>query len=325
MSTLSPSEAFLHQPVMLKEICQTLEPAPSGVILDATLGGAGHASALLEQRPDWTLLGLDRDAVALKAAAERLAPMAERTTLHQATFAELDSVMDQLGITELSGFLFDLGVSSPQLDHADRGFSFRHCGPLDMRMDRRQDLTAHKIVNEYPADQLSQVLYRYGDERFSRQIAAAIVSNRPLEDTATLADVIKEAIPAAARRKGGHPAKRTFQALRIEVNGELAQIEPALQTAIKRLRPGGRGAVLSYHSGEDRLVKKTFVNASIGGCQCPAQLPCGCGAQPLVRLLRRGSVTPTESEKQVNRRAASARLRTIERLKMKEVIQHDGN
>ncbi len=314
MTATDPEQGFRHRPVMLDEVLAALAGGPAGVILDATLGGGGHAAALLDARPDCTLLGIDRDEAALEAGSRRLAPYGDRVELHQAPFAELAAVLDRARVDRLAGFLFDLGVSSPQLDHADRGFSYRTSGPLDMRMDRRQPLTAADVVNGYAEGALAAVLERYGDERFARRIAAAVVRRRPVGDTAELADIVREAIPAPARRQGGHPAKRTFQALRIEVNGELDQIASTLGVAIDRLAGGGRGAVLSYHSGEDRLVKTAFTLAATGGCTCPARLPCACGAVPTVRLPRRGSKGPTPQEAEANPRAASARLRTIERL-----------
>jgi 16S rRNA (cytosine1402-N4)-methyltransferase len=222
--------------------------------------------------------------------------------------------MEALNIDALSGALFDLGVSSHQLDVAERGFSYRQHAPLDMRMDQTQPWSAADVVNGYPAEQLARVLQQYGDERFARRIANAVVAARPIESTTQLAEIVVAAIPAAARRTGGHPAKRTFQAIRIEVNGELDVLPGALENAMDRTVPGGRVAVLSYHSGEDRLVKGVFRQAETGGCECPPELPCVCDAVQTVRLVRGVRRTPTDAEQKSNRRAASARLRVVERI-----------
>ena len=310
----SEAVSFHHVPVMCAEVLDALMEAPAGVILDATVGGGGHAEAVLTARPDLSVLGLDRDDAALAATGERLARFGDRVILHRSAFGDLSAAMDAVGVERISGFLFDLGVSSPQLDHADRGFSYREAGPLDMRMDRRQQLTAAEVVNEYDEDDLARVLRWYADERHARRIARTVVAARPVADTAELAELVRSAIPAPARRRGGHPAKRTFQAIRIEVNGELDQLAGAVDEAIRRLVPGGRGAVLSYHSGEDRIVKHQFDRAATGGCACPPRLPCACGAQPLVVMARRAGRTPGEAEAEANPRAASARLRTVERV-----------
>jgi 16S rRNA (cytosine1402-N4)-methyltransferase len=314
MSGNSAPAAFDHEPVMLAEVLEVFEPVPSGVFLDATVGGGGHSGALLASRGDIRLIGLDRDEAALDAAAIALAEFGDRVQLRRARFDSLDSVLDELKCETLVGVLFDLGVSSPQFDHGDRGFSYRNDGPLDMRMDRRQTLTAGEIVNEWPQSDLEHLISRYGEERHARRIAASIVAARPLESTKALAEVVRDAIPAPARRRGGHPAKRTFQALRIGVNGELDVLTPALEQAIERLEPMGRGAVLSYHSGEDRIVKQTLREAESGGCSCPPTLPCVCGAVPLVRLLKRGARRPNNIEQERNRRSSSALLRSFERL-----------
>ncbi len=304
---------FHHRPVMVAQILEVMGEAPGGVILDATLGGGGHAEAILEARDDVRVIGIDRDDQALTAAGTRLAAFGDRVQLERSAFVELGSLLDALEIDGLAGFLFDLGVSSPQLDHADRGFSYREAGPLDMRMDRRQVLTADEVVNGYDERAFARLLVDNADERHARRIARAVVAQRPISDTARLAEVVRDAIPAPARRRGGHPAKRTFQAIRIEVNGELEQLADSLDEAIMRLVPGGRGAVLSYHSGEDRIVKRRFDLAATGGCMCPTRLPCACGAVSLVVLARRSGRVPGEVEAATNPRAASARLRTLER------------
>jgi 16S rRNA (cytosine1402-N4)-methyltransferase len=308
------SEGFEHRPVMLDEIVELFRSVPPGLVVDATVGGGGHARALLETLPRHRLLGLDRDEEALVAAHVTLSGFGDRVTLRRARFDQLKAMVNEAGDNPVVAVLFDLGVSSPQVDRAERGFSYSQDAPLDMRMDRSQPLTAADVVNTYPVDRLTSLLYDNGDERFAGRIANAIVAARPLTSTAELVDVIRDAIPAPARRRGGHPAKRTFQALRIEVNSELDVLGPALDQAIDVLVPGGRCAVLAYHSGEDRIVKDRFREAETGGCTCPPGLPCVCGAVPTVRLLRRGVRKPTAAEIAANPRAESARLRAVEKL-----------
>jgi len=308
------SEPFHHQPVMAAEIVEIFRPVPPGWLVDATLGGGGHARLLLEARPDCRLLGIDRDRAALTAAAEVLAPFGERVILRHARFDHLDTVMTELRLSAASGVLFDLGVSSPQLDRAVRGFSYRHDGPLDMRMDDSESWSAADVVNGYPEAELVRVLREHGDERFAERIAKAIVRCRPIQTTAELAVVVRDAIPAPARRRGGHPAKRTFQAIRIEVNRELEILPGAVDAAVGATAPGGRVAVLAYHSGEDRIVKERFRHAATGGCSCPPDLPCVCDAVQTVRLLRPGAWKPSAAEVAANPRAESARLRAVERL-----------
>jgi 16S rRNA (cytosine1402-N4)-methyltransferase len=308
---------FIHIPVMADRIVEIFRPVPTGVLVDATVGGGGHARLLLEARPDLRLVGIDRDPVALAAAAEVLAPFGDRVTLRHARFDDLETVMTDVQ-PPVSGVLFDLGVSSPQLDRGERGFSYRHDGPLDMRMDPSDQWTAADIVNGYPEVELVRMLQEHGDERFAIRIAAAIVANRPIETTAQLAAVVREAIPAAARRRGGHPAKRTFQAIRVEVNRELEILPTAIDAALELTAQRGRIAVLSYHSGEDRIVKERFRHAVTGGCTCPPGLPCVCDAVQTVRLLRPGAWKPTAAEVQANPRAESARLRAVEKLAVNE-------
>jgi len=308
------SEPFLHLPVMADEITKLFAKVPEGVVLDATLGGGGHAELLLERYEHLRVLGLDRDEVALAAARERLARFGDRLMVHHCRFDRLEDAMEAFSVDTLSGALFDLGVSSPQLDESGRGFSYRNEAPLDMRMDRSQAWTAADVVNGYPVDQLARVLQQYGDERFARRISNAIVASRPIETTTELAAIVVAAIPAAARRTGGHPAKRTFQAIRIEVNGELDALAPALDAAMHRTAQGGRVAVLSYHSGEDRIVKERMRVAVTGGCECPPELPCVCDAVQTVRIVRGIPRTPSAEEQADNRRASSARLRVVERI-----------
>jgi 16S rRNA (cytosine1402-N4)-methyltransferase len=306
--------AFTHEPVMPAEILEVFSAVPPGVIVDATVGGGGHSRAILEAQPEASVLGLDRDRDALAAAGGALEAYGDRVELRHTSFDHVADIVRDAGHDEIAGFLFDLGVSSPQLDRPDRGFSYRGEGPLDMRMDRDVPLTAADLVNRSAQDDLARILRDYGDERFAARIAAAIVRARPIETTTALADVVREAIPAPARRRGGHPAKRTFQALRIAVNRELDQLPGAIDDAIALLAPHGRGAVLSYHSGEDRIVKDRFRHAETGGCTCPVNLPCACGAVPAVRLLWRSGRKPSAGEIARNPRAESARLRAVEKL-----------
>ncbi|MEL7210306.1 MAG: 16S rRNA (cytosine(1402)-N(4))-methyltransferase RsmH [Actinomycetota bacterium] len=305
------SKPFIHRPVMVDEVVALIAEVPAGEVLDATVGGGGHAAAILDRRPDLRIVGLDQDPMALAAAERRLAERSDRVRLVRARFDRLGAVLAELGVERLSGFLFDLGVSSPQLDSADRGFSFRHDGPLDMRMDTDQATTAADIVNGYTSAQLARILQRHADERFARRIADAIVAARPVEGTARLAEVVVSAIPAPARRSGGHPARRTFQAIRIEVNDELAVIEPALADALDALAVGGRGIVLTYHSGEDRIVKDVFRNRSRS--EDPPGLPVEV-TPPRFAVGRPAARKATEAEQAANPRATSARLRSIERL-----------
>ena len=305
---------FAHRPVMLDEIVDVFASVPAGWVLDATLGGAGHAAALLEAHPQVRVLGLDRDADALAVATARLARFGDRAATAHLRFDHLDDAMEAFSIDRLAGALFDLGVSSPQLDRTDRGFSYRHDAPLDMRMDRREPWTASDIVNGYDERELASVLRRHGDERFATRIARAIVAARPVESTTELAEIVVAAIPAAARRTGGHPAKRTFQAIRIELNRELEVLPVALDRAIEQTMVGGRVAVLSYHSGEDRIVKERMRATETGGCACPPELPCVCEAVRTVRLVRGVPRTPRDLERTANPRARSARLRVVERI-----------
>jgi 16S rRNA (cytosine1402-N4)-methyltransferase len=309
-----PSLPFIHEPVMATEVVGVFAGAPPGVVLDGTLGGAGHATMLLDAWPDLRLLGIDRDEVALRAARQRLARFGDRAMTYRCRFDALEEAMEAFNVDALSGAMFDLGVSSPQFDQVDRGFSYRFDAPLDMRMDTSQQWSAADVVNGYDVDRLADLIHRLGDERFARRIAAAIVAARPIESTVHLAEVVVTAIPAPARRTGGHPAKRTFQAIRIEVNGELDALGPALDAAIARTSPGGRIAVLSYHSGEDRIVKERMRAAETGGCACPPELPCVCHAVQTVRVVRKVPRTPSAAEIVANPRASSARLRVVERI-----------
>ena len=302
---------FAHVPVMRDEIVALFAAVPRGFVLDATLGGAGHAVALLEAHEHLSILGVDRDPNALAAARARLNMYADRVRTSHRRFDDIDGALDDAEVSELSGALFDLGVSSHQFDAPERGFSYRQSAPLDMRMNPMDRGTADDLVNEADESTLARILRDYSDERFAGRIARAIVAARPIHDTVALADIVAAAIPAPARRRGGHPAKRTFQALRIAVNNELEILPTTLDRVIGRTVRGGRVAVLSYHSGEDRIVKERFRFHSTGGCTCPRQLPCGCGAVSTVRLVRTTS-TPSDIEVESNPRSASARLRVVE-------------
>jgi 16S rRNA (cytosine1402-N4)-methyltransferase len=298
---------------MVEEVVEIFRPIERGVIIDATFGGGGHIRRLLDELdPSVSFLTFDRDSAA-KARADSLGP---RVRFIQTDFRYLSRVAEEAGIDEVTGVLFDLGLSSLQLDDPARGFGFRQRGPLDMRMDASagDDLTADTIVNEWPEGELAGIISRFGEERFARRVAAAIVASRPIDDTQQLAEVVKQAIPAATRRRGGHPARRTFQALRIAVNDELAALDEALDQAIAILQPGGRLVVISYHSLEDRMVKRRLVSAaSPENASSPVSLPQPAAA-PLLRLLNRKVMRPSEREVAANPRARSAKLRAAERV-----------
>jgi 16S rRNA (cytosine1402-N4)-methyltransferase len=303
-----------HEPVLRQKCVELLVPAleHGGVFVDATLGRAGHARAILEAAPQAQLIGIDRDPDALRASESYLAAYADRVRLVRGDFKDLEAILERLGVEKVRGVLLDLGVSSPQLDEPDRGFSFRNDGPLDMRMDPTQPLSAEVVVNTYSETDLSRVIARYGEERFARRIAKAILRSRPVSGTRVLADIVKEAIPAATRRTGGHPARRTFQALRIEVNGELEALELGLADAVDYSEPGGRVVVISYHSLEDRIVKRYFVDQA-RGCTCPPEFPvCVCGKKERVRMLTKRPIRPAAEEIEMNPRAEAAKLRAIE-------------
>lgn len=305
---------------MLQRCVSLLAPAldvPRAVVVDATLGLGGHSEALLQRFERVRVVGIDRDAEALELAGARLAPYADRVELVHAVYDELPRILADLGLDRVQGVLFDLGVSSLQLDERERGFAYSRDAPLDMRMDVRQPLTAADVVNTYPEHELTRILRDYGEERFARRIASAIVRQRaqePFTGTARLAEVVRESIPAATRRTGGHPAKRAFQALRIEVNQELAALSNALPAAVAAVAVGGRIVVLSYHSLEDRVVKRVLVAGA--SSTAPRDLPVVPPEhQPVLRLLTRGAERPDADETVANSRAASARLRAAERLR----------
>jgi 16S rRNA (cytosine1402-N4)-methyltransferase len=318
-----PTPAFAHRPVLVDLVVELFAPIPPGVVVDATLGGGGHAEALLDAHPHLSVLGLDQDPDAIAAASARLARFGDRVAVRRTRFDEIARVVAEvapdLGHEGASGALFDLGVSSPQLDRPERGFSFRGHGPLDMRMDPTRPVSAADLVNGAPEGELVRLLRAYGDERHAKRIARAIVAHRPITTTDGLAEVVRDAVPAPARRRGGHPARRTFQAIRIAVNDELAILPGTLDDAIDVLVPGGRCVAIAYHSGEDRIVKDRFRNAAAGGWTGPSHLPTPPDVRPVVDLLRRGAWRPGPEEIAENPRAEAARLRAVEKLDLEEV------
>jgi 16S rRNA (cytosine1402-N4)-methyltransferase len=305
---------FQHLPVMSREVVELLASVPEGLVVDATVGGGGHARLLLEARPDLRLLGIDRDPAAVAAATEALAPFGDRARIVHGDFSEVAGVVENMSEGNVMGILFDLGVSSPQLDRPERGFSYWGEAPLDMRMDSAQELTAERVVNEYSEARLTEILREYGEERFARQIAARIVAARPLTTTTELVEAVKSAIPAPARRRGGHPARRTFQAIRMEVNRELPNLADGLDESVHLLAPGGRILVLAYHSLEDRLVKERFARWTGASEQLPQGMPVEPERRGLMRALTRRPLRPRADEIEANPRSTSARLRAAERV-----------
>ena len=309
---------FHHVSILLSECLDALEIKPDGVYIDATLGGAGHSLRIAERLGEGgRLICIDRDDAALANAETRLAPVRSRVTLAKSDFRRLDEVLAEQGLTGADGILFDLGVSSPQLDEAERGFSYMQDAPLDMRMDRQQALTAYDVVNGWSREDIRRILFEYGEERYAPLIAAAIERRRaekPIETTGELVDIIRGAMPAAALREKQHPAKRSFQAIRIAVNDELGAVREAMTKAIDVLNPGGRLAVITFHSLEDRIVKEAFKTAT-QGCTCPRDFPvCVCGKKPRVKIISRKPILPGAGEVQENARARSAKLRVCEKL-----------
>ena len=308
---------FHHVSVLLEECIQALNIKPDGIYVDGTLGGAGHSSRIAALLTTGRLIGIDRDPVALEAAGKRLEPWKDRVTLVHSNFCQMDQALDSLDIEKVDGILLDLGVSSPQLDDGERGFSYMVDAPLDMRMNGEDVLDAHCVVNTWSYEELKRILYDYGEERYAPQIAAAICRRReqkPIETTLELVDIIRSAMPASALREKQHPAKRSFQAIRIAVNDELGAVSMAMEKAIPRLKPGGRLAVITFHSLEDRIVKNAM-NAAAKGCTCPPNFPvCVCGKKPQVVCLTRKPIVSGEEELERNPRARSAKLRVCEKL-----------
>lgn len=321
---------FHHVTVLKEEAVDGLDIKPDGIYVDCTLGGAGHSERIASRLgPEGRLIGLDQDDAALAYAKEKLSPFGSKVTLVKTNFRHLERVLrgqgvplNDGGVPQVDGVLFDLGVSSPQLDEAERGFSYHQDAPLDMRMDQTGMLTAQEIVNEWPEAEIAKILFEYGEEKFARRIASVIVKARekaPIETTGQLAELVKEGIPAAARRTGGHPAKRSFQAIRIAVNDELGVLEEALEQAIRCVKPGGRISVITFHSLEDRICKLTFAKY-VETCTCPPDFPmCVCKKQSLLRLVNRKPIIPGEEELEQNQRARSSKLRIAEKLR------HEGD
>ena len=308
---------FHHISVLLEECLEGLAIKPDGIYVDGTLGGAGHSSEIAKRLTTGRLIGIDRDPVALKAAGERLEPYADRVTLVHSNFCEIAQVLRDLDIDGVDGILLDLGVSSPQLDDSSRGFSYMADAPLDMRMNNEDALSAYDVVNTWSYEELKRILFDYGEERYAPKIASAICKKReekPIETTLELVDVIRSAMPAQALREKQHPAKRSFQAIRIAVNDELGSVEKVMKDAIPSLNPGGRLAVITFHSLEDRIVKTAMANAA-KGCTCPPSFPvCVCGKKPQVQLVTRKPIVSAEEELERNPRARSAKLRVCEKV-----------
>ncbi len=309
---------FTHRPVLLDECIEGLNIRPEGIYLDGTLGRAGHSREIAKRLTSGRLICVDRDDAALEAAQERLAPWMDKVTLVHSNFDRVDEILDQLGIPGADGMLFDLGVSSPQLDDGARGFSYMADAPLDMRMDRDEGLTAADVVNTWSQEELKRILFQYGEERYAPQIAAAIVrrrEERPIATTLELVEIIKGAMPARALKEKQHPAKRSFQAIRIAVNDELGSVERMIDRAVPRLNKGGRLAVITFHSLEDRIVK-TGLAGFARGCTCPPDFPvCVCGKTPDVKLVNKKPILPSQQELEENPRSRSAKLRVAEKLK----------
>ena len=308
---------YTHRPVLLDACIEALNIRSDGVYLDGTLGRAGHSEQIIRRLTTGRLICVDRDQAALEAARERLTPWVDKLTLVHSNFDRVDEILDRLSLPGVDGMLFDLGVSSPQLDDGSRGFSYMADAPLDMRMDREERLTAADVVNGWPQEELRRIITQYGEERYAPQIAGAIVrrrADRPISTTLELAEVIKSAMPGKALREKQHPAKRTFQAIRIAVNDELASVERMLRWAVPRLNRGGRLAVITFHSLEDRIVKTGLADFA-RGCTCPPDFPvCVCGKTPDIKLINKKPILPTEQEIEENPRARSAKLRVAEKL-----------
>ncbi len=307
---------FYHVPVLKDEVIDALNIRPDGIYVDATMGGAGHSEEIVSRLSGGRLIGFDQDAEAIAASKKRLERFGSKVTYINQNFKNVIPALSELGINGLDGALMDLGVSSHQLDDGDRGFSYRADAPLDMRMDRRNSFSAFEVVNNYSAEKLEEIIRKYGEERWAKRIAEFIVKERSehvLETTGQLVEVIKKAMPKGARRDGPHPAKRTFQAIRIEVNGELSILEQAVRDFVHCLNPGGRLAVITFHSLEDRIVKSTFADLA-AGCTCPKDFPiCVCGKKPLGKIITRKPITASEEELLRNSRARSAKLRVFEK------------
>ena len=314
---MSDKIEFSHRPVLLDECLEGLDIKPDGIYVDGTAGGAGHSREIAKRLKNGLLVAIDQDETAVAVVKERLAEFGDRVRVVRSNFSEISKVCESLGIERIDGILLDLGVSSHQLDTAERGFSYMSDAELDMRMDKRNPLTARVVVNEYPEEKIKKILFEYGEEKFSAQIASSIIRAREkkeIETTAELAEIIKGAIPPKAREGGHHPAKRSFQAIRIEVNAELDVIEPTIRDAERLLAKGGRMAIITFHSLEDRIVKQTYASLATG-CTCPREFPvCVCGNKPKIKIVNKKPIVSGQEELDINPRARSAKLRVAEKL-----------
>ena len=305
---------FLHKPVLFDECMEMLEIKPDGIYVDGTLGGGGHSNGILSLLEGGRLIGIDRDEAALAAAGKKLEPHKEKVTFVHSNYSEIKSILDELGIEEIDGALLDLGVSSYQLDNPERGFSYMHDAPLDMRMNQSDSKSAYDVVNTYSEKELCRILYDYGEEKWAKRIAKFIVDRRPINTTFELNEVIKAAVPAGARKEGGHPSKRTFQAIRIEVNEEIERLKKSVEDFFECLKPGGILAIITFHSLEDRIVKDVFNNLKTG-CTCDKNLPvCVCGGKPKGILINRKPIIASDNELTENKRSHSAKLRGIQKI-----------
>lgn len=309
--------SFSHISVLFEESIAALKVRENGVYADGTLGGGGHSEGILRQNETCRIIGIDRDGDAVAAASERLEPFGERVCIVNDNFSEIKSILSRLGEDKLDGAVLDLGVSSYQLDNADRGFSYMKDAPLDMRMNQEDKFGAYDVINTYSEEELSRIFFEYGEEKWSKRIAKFIAERRegsPIKTTGELVDIIKAAIPQKARLEGGHPAKRVFQAVRIEVNDELSRLDGAVRDFVSCLKPGGRLAVITFHSLEDRIVKKAFAELA-KGCTCPKEFPvCVCGNKPSGRIISKKPILPSKHEEEINPRSKSAKLRVFEKL-----------
>ena len=305
---------FSHFSVLLNECLENLNIKPNGIYVDGTAGGAGHSSKIAEKLEGGLLIPIDQDEDAIKVVTERLAPYGERVKVVRDNFSNIKNVLDNLGIENIDGLLLDLGVSSYQLDTAERGFSYMADAPLDMRMDNRAARSAYNVINDYSADELKKVIYDFGEERFAPKIVSGIINARPIQTTGELVEIIKKSLPSFARKEEWSSVKRVFQAVRIEVNKELDVIAPTIEAAVNRMNKGGRIVIITFHSLEDRIVKQTF-NSLASGCTCPKDFPvCVCGNKPKIKILTKKPILPSDEELSLNSRSKSAKLRVAEKI-----------
>ncbi len=305
---------FSHFSVLLNECIENLDIKPNGIYVDGTAGGAGHSSKIAQKLDDGLLIPIDQDEDAIKVITERLAPFGDKVKIVRDNFSNIKNVLDNLGIEKIDGLLLDLGVSSYQLDTAERGFSYMADAPLDMRMDNRAERSAYNVINDYSADELKKVIYDFSEERFAPKIVAGIINARPIQTTGELVEIIKKSLPSFARKEEWSSVKRVFQAVRIEVNKELDVIAPTIEAAVNRMNKGGRIVIITFHSLEDRIVKQTF-NSLATGCTCPKDFPvCVCGNTPKIKIITKKPILPSDEELSVNSRSKSAKLRVAEKI-----------